>query len=360
MALQYSARPGFPAGGTLGTQALDLFLKVYTGEVLKTFKETNVMRGLTRRRTLMSGRSAQFLGVGKMTAGYHTIGDNILIDSGYLQQPLQGEKLIHIDKELLSAVVIPNIEEAMSQYDYRGPMSEGQGRVLGLEYDKALFKVGIKGSRSATGIPINSATLGFPNNPATGGSWSGTRGLVSASLNGAVAGGAASSTIGAGALALAVVAAQTFDEREVPRSDRYFAVNPCVYWSLVLNKELLNHEQGGASNGVFYDGTIWRCAGFQLVMTNNLPSTNDTSEAHKMIDDGAGANPALANDYAADYTLTKGLFWHKDALATVELLGLKMEQEYKVELRGTLMVASYAVGHGFLRSDSLIEMQSAA
>lgn len=357
MALQYVARPGLPSGGSAATQSLDLFLKTYTGEVLKTFKEVNVMRGLTRRRTLMSGRSAQFLGIGDLTAGYHTIGDNILIDNGYLQTPKQGEKLIHIDKELLSAVVIPNIEEAMSQYDYREPMTTGQGRALALKYDRQLFKVGIQGSRSTAGVPVANV---METNPVSTGDWNATGALASATLNGLTTGSAASAVIGTEVLRLAVVAAQTFDERDVPSTGRFFALPPVLYWSLVLNKDLVNRDYGGESNGVFYDGRVWRCAGFQLVPTNNLPNTNDTDETHKMVADGGAPNPVTANVYEGDYSLTKGLFWHQDALATVELLGLKMEQEYKIELRGTLMVASYALGHGFLRSDSLIELASVA
>lgn len=351
MSLQYTARPGLPSGGSAGSAALDLFLKVYTGEVLKTFTETNVMRALTRRRTIMNGRSAQFLGIGDLTAAYHTIGDNILIDNGYLQTPKQGEKLIHIDKELLSAVVIPNIEEAMAQYDYRGPMSEGQGRALGLKYDKQLFRVGVQGSRAGVGVPVANV---MPFNPTSPSPWSATGGLASAALNDADAGKQPTAAIGTAVVELAIMAAQTFDEREVPRSERYFAVPPVIYWSLVLNKTLIEREYGGEGNGVFHDGKVWRCAGFQLVMTNNLPNSNETDDSNQMVTGGQ------ANDYSADFSLTKGLFWHRDALATVELLGLKMEQEYKVELRGTLMVASYALGHGFLRSDSLIELQSAA
>lgn len=351
MSLQFIARPGLPSGGTAATQALDLFLKKYTGEVLTTFKETNVMRQYTKRRTITAGRSAQFLGIGNLTAAYHTIGDNILIDSGYLQTPKQGEKLIHIDKELLSAVVIPNIEEAMAQYDYRAPMSMGQGRALALQYDKALLRVGVLGSRGTTGTPVANV---MPVNPTSGGSWSATGGLANAALDAADPGGAATAAIGTATVALAVVAAQTFDEREIPRENRYFAVTPVVYWSLVLNKELINRDYNGDGNGVFYDGRVWRCAGFQLIMTNNLPNSNESSSWSNKMETDEG------NTYGADFSLTKGLFWHEGALATVELLGLKMEQEYKIELRGTLMVASYAVGHGFLRSDSLIELQSVA
>ena len=37
-----------------------LFLKVFSGEVLTTFDELNIMKGLHMTRTISSGKSAQF------------------------------------------------------------------------------------------------------------------------------------------------------------------------------------------------------------------------------------------------------------------------------------------------------------
>ena len=38
-----------------------LFLKVFSGEILTTFEEMNVMKGLHTIRTISNGKSAQFL-----------------------------------------------------------------------------------------------------------------------------------------------------------------------------------------------------------------------------------------------------------------------------------------------------------
>ena len=54
-----------------------LFLKVFSGEILTTFEEMNVMKDLHMVRTIQSGKSAQFPVTGIATAKYHTAGENI-------------------------------------------------------------------------------------------------------------------------------------------------------------------------------------------------------------------------------------------------------------------------------------------
>jgi len=46
---------------------------------------------------------------------------------------------------------------------------------------------------------------------------------------------------------------------------------------------------------------------------------------------------------------TKGLFFTPSAIGTVKLMDLAMENEYEIRTQGNLMVAKYAMGHGWLR-----------
>ena len=68
--------PGAINGDT-GTWDKDnaLFLKVFSGEVLTSFKRTNIFEGLVQTRTIQNGRSAQFPVTGRFTAKYHTPGE---------------------------------------------------------------------------------------------------------------------------------------------------------------------------------------------------------------------------------------------------------------------------------------------
>ena len=72
------SRLGLDSAGSAGNE--DLFLKVFSGEVLTTFEENNVMLPLTRVRTISSGKTAQFPVTGVASAVYHTPGDSIFAD----------------------------------------------------------------------------------------------------------------------------------------------------------------------------------------------------------------------------------------------------------------------------------------
>ena len=100
-------------GQVNGANAVDaLFLKVFSGEILTTFEEFNVMKDLHTIRTIANGKSAQFPVTGIATAAYHTPGQNIADSSNsYLSQIKHAEKVITIDDVLLASTFIANIDE---------------------------------------------------------------------------------------------------------------------------------------------------------------------------------------------------------------------------------------------------------
>ena len=127
------SRLGLDATGSAGNE--DLFLKVFSGEVLTTFEENNVMMPLHRVRTITSGKTAQFPVTGIATANYHTPGENIA-DAGnsYLSAIKHAEKLISIDDVLLASTFIANIDEqaqyGRGQPEYKITMLELSRTVL--------------------------------------------------------------------------------------------------------------------------------------------------------------------------------------------------------------------------------------
>ena len=79
-----------------GSGVNDLFLKLYSGEVLASFQRENKMLGMTNVRSISSGKSAQFPVIGTTSASYHTPGNEILGTS-----VKHAEKTINIDKLLV-------------------------------------------------------------------------------------------------------------------------------------------------------------------------------------------------------------------------------------------------------------------
>ena len=60
----------------------------------------------------------------------------------------------------------------------------------------------------------------------------------------------------------------------------------------------------------------------------------------------------------ATLATTKALVMHKSSVATVKLLNLAVETEYQIKNQGWIIVAKYAMGHGFIRPEGCVEFKT--
>ena len=141
------SRVGLKQGGS---DNQELFLKKFSGEILTTFEEKNIMKPLHTIRTISDGKSAQFPVTGVASAKYHTVGQNIA-DSGnsYLSDIAKSEKIISIDKVLLASSFLANIDDVMNHYDIRSVYANELGNALANRFDTAVIKTFLAAARSA-------------------------------------------------------------------------------------------------------------------------------------------------------------------------------------------------------------------
>jgi N4-gp56 family major capsid protein len=295
-----------------------LFLKVFAGEVLTAFDETNVMKDLHVSRTISSGKSAQFPVTGKANAAYHTPGTPLL----GAQTINHNEVVVNIDDVLIADTFIADIDEAKNHYDVRAEYSRLLGMALAKQFDVRLLQLAVLAARS-------SAT-------------------VSGGNGGSAITDADAKTNGASLAASIFEAAKIMDEKDVPENERVAIVKPAQYYNLVQTTDVINRDWGGA--GVYADGTVLRVAGIQIVKSNNVPSTNVSAVA--------GEN----NTYHGDFSTTAAVVMQKQALGTVKLMDLAVEKtsgDFNIQYQGTLMAAKYAMGHGILRPECAVEIKTA-
>lgn len=301
-----------------------LWLKVWAGEVLASFRKRTVVSPLVRTRVISSGKSAQFPVVGRALTAYHVPGDSILDPANLdLQLINHNEKVITLDDKLISATFVDDLEEAKTHWDVRRELTNELGNAMAVELDSRLLRLLVLTARNTT---PNVADTGYPAGFT----------ILEATFN----------TNGANALSALFASAQHMDENELPDGDRFAAIKPGAYYNLIQDQSLLNRDFGG-QNGIFSDGTVFKAAGIQLVKTNLLPTSNFSADA------GEG-NPTTGN-----FTTTESVVWHRSAVGTVQLQGLSMESERLIEYQGTLMLARMASGHGELRPEAAIEIDNA-
>jgi len=180
-------------------------------------------------------------------------------------------------------------------------------------------------------------------------------------------------------------ACQALDEKDAPKDGRVVVLSPGAYYDLLNSDRAINTDWngGGGSNGTFKGNNVLSVAGFTVRTSNNLGSASygntysgtaaqaatTRGERPNYINgkDGSdGSAAAGTNDYWQDEqgntsTLTNlfGLCFTKEAVGTVALKDLNMQMtgsEYKAMTQSTMMVASYAVGHGILRPDCAVSL----
>ena len=312
-----------------GTSYDALFLKTFSGEVLTAFAENNIFNeSMHSVRTIASGKSAQFPVLGTATAAYHSIGTPLV----GANQIKANEKIISIDDLLISQAFISSLEEMKNHYDVRQTYSAELGKALARTYDQNVAKVIANASRA-------SATL-------TGGDG----GTVLTLANG----NTASSDVTGDEIAAAIYdIAQTFDETDIPPTDRFCVLPPAEYYKLAETAtRTVDVDFNPQGNGSFASGRVQMVAGIPVMMSNNVPQSN------------VGSNPTGANNtYSGDDSKTIGLVFHKSAVGTVKLQDMTTEisgSDYGIMYQGTLLVAKYALGHGILRPEAAATIKLSA
>ena len=314
-----------------------LFLKVFSGEILTTFEEMNVMKGLHTIRTISNGKSAQFPVTGIATAKYHTAGENIAdADNSYLSTVKHAEKVITIDDVLLASSFIANIDELKNHYDVRSIYAKELGKALAKRFDVATMKTLVAAARSATTISGGKAGI-------------------------AIDGGEAADFSAAVIQEKLFEAAQKLDENDIPNDgQRYAILKPADYYKLLQSgEEVINRDFGG--RGDVATGALPMVAGLRIFKSNHL-SDVAVAEASQDQDDDSSNNDVFGGSgtgYNGDLSKTFIIGGHPSAVGTVKLLDLATESDYKLELQGTLFVAKYAMGHGVLRPEAAFEIKDA-
>ncbi len=306
------------------TNATELFLKKFAGEVLAKFQGKTVMDGKHLTRTIESGRSAQFPAVGGIDAEYHTPGAEL---TGLNVE--HAERVINIDGLLLSHAFIANIDEAMNHYDVRSIYSNQMGNRLALKYDFNVLREIVKGARSNALVDSDDAT---PH----GGTI-----IEDSNL------GSSTDDTKAQALVDAIYnAAEALDEKDAPE-DRFAVLKPAEYYLLVKNMQsngfsAISSEIGG--EGSFAAGNVMAIGGVTILKSNQVPTTDTSSDSY----------------HGVNASTTKGVVFTPEAAGTVKLMDLATESEYDIRRQGHLMVAKMAEGHGWLRPNCCVEMRTAA
>ena len=359
---------GHRSGQTNATgDARSLYLKLYAGEVMTAFQTKNIMMNYTRTRNIKKGKSAQFIMTGKhRTAAYHSPGTEIVP----AVTAAQTERIVTIDDLLIVNQFIPNIDEAMSQYDIRSVYTQEAAYGLAYAADKNILRMAIKAALTTS--KTASAALVQGDVP-----WDDEDYTTNVTYASAVGDSVKSSKFMEGV----IEAKRILEMAGAPLDDLVCVCATDIYYHMfkaktnsedTTNLHMFNTDVGGG--GSIKDVDLPTIAGIPVVRTPHLGTGTSAAWATNLWTmSGSGATRAgivpsadrpLASPESARTTVydlpqgaayggegekVRALVMNRDAVATVKLLDLSVETDYMVNRQGTLIVSKYAMGHNILR-----------
>jgi len=377
-----TANPASRVGAKLGgSDKTELFLKLFSGEILTAFETNTVMKDLHTVRTISNGKQSSFPVSGIASARYHAAGQSLYANAATaLTEFQQTEKIISIDDMLIASTFVAEFDELQNHFDIRSVYSSELGKALAKRFDIATLKTLFAAANADANISGQTAA--------------GT--VIDASSGGL---DSAAEVIDA-----LYSVATTLDENNAPEDGRFAILAPRTYYQLItadssaVVSPAINRDAGGV--GSIATGVVPQVAGISLFKSNNFQSiadegnisaagtggSNDQTNADN--DDGAVASGTTAgtrNDvhddnvagsttngvgYNTDFSKLKSgsgasaqygiLAGTREAIGTVKLLDLSVQSEYQIERQGTLMVARYAMGHGVLRPECAVAVKVTA
>lgn len=304
-----------------------LFLKVFAGEVITSFDRASVTQGAEMVRSISSGKSASFPVMGRISASYHTAGNEI---TG--SDVNHNEKVITINDLLISSAFLANIEEAKNHWDVRSAYSTEIGRALAFQKDKHVLQTIGQAAQASANVSDSGYGAGTV--------------LTNVSIASATASTAADAMIEE-----LFNAAKALDANYVPKEGRKAFIRLEEYYKLANATNAVNVDFSG--QGSIAEGKVMKIAGIELVPTAHFVSSNVASGV------GAGQTATGGTPQAVDLSNYVALISHPSAVGTVKLMDLAVESEYDIRRQGTLMVAKYAMGHGVLRPEAAVGIKEA-
>jgi len=288
------------------------FIIDHSQEILAAYAMNTVYEDKQVKRTIQSGASAQFPVVGNISAEYIAPGQEL---SG-LKVPFASIN-IPIDGQIATHVSYADLDEAMLHYEVRSHFTRKMGEALAEVYDKNVARNGILAARSTN------ALTGYDG--------------------GSVINGGANVKTDADLIKKAFFAsAQILDEKNIPSNGRYVFVRPVTYYVMAQTPDLINKDWGG--DGSISKGVIGMLAGLNIVPTNNMPDSDETSLT------------TIPAKHRGDFSKTAFHVMNDTAVGTVQLMSLRTEKSRETRFLSDFMVASFAVGHGVLRPEAAIEV----
>lgn len=299
---------------------------LYKTEVMAKFEDKLVTKDRVTNYTISSGKSWTFPVVG----GASGLVRHLPGQAPTPRQIKRDEIRIDIDDRIVHTIYQDELDEKLADVNLRSHFTTAQAYALANAMDANMFRMMVKAARHAgliAGEMPGGSTLvdaGFRTNSAA---------LVKGLFD----------------------AATELQSKNVDLSEASAFLTPAQHSLLVQSKDVLNKDWGG--EGSYAKNSVAMVAGIPLVITNNLPTQDLSSDATIT---AAGLNPeTVFNRYRGDYSNLAGVVSTKQAVGVVTAVPLETRFTSVSENYGEFIQTSYVYGAGVLRPECAVELSVA-
>ena len=281
-------------------------------------------------------------GIGTLSGGFHTTGDNIFdTANGILQDVAHGAIDVHVDRPLMTTLMIDDLEEVINHYDSRAPYARAIGKFFAEKMDVYLMRLAILASQGLQGA-------------------AGLAGVTADHPSGSFVTAASGATDPSALLTGIQAASEAMDVANVPSEGRKVFVKPAQY-NLLADpaSQLTDRDFGGDGNGRTADGTVHRAWGMEIVKTNLLPQDNstatDTPVTSATSESVVGMN---GRTYVTNARKTVALCYHEGALGAVEALPMSVTTDWNKDFQAYDITGRRATGMEILRPEYAVVIRT--
>lgn len=334
---------------TGGLDSTDLWLPVFTGEVLTNFMDTLMLSGMVTSRSPIRGIEGRFSVLGAIGSEEHQPGALIMGTTvEHAQRSLYADR-----RPLMCATTYDPVDDLTNQIDVRSQLAAEHGYELARQQERRVAKVIIKTARTAA---ISGTS--FPGGGIDGTGF-GTGTIVDTNFDDA-------DPMVCGAAVLKAIDRWVVrrDTQQHPEGPTYCVIPP-TQWHALRNFNNVVYVAANISATVAAQAT-------GLVPFAMAPLTSATSRKDKLVYKGVeiyqsnflpnGTNTTTTEDtntYGADYTNTFGAIWSPASVGFVIQRSMKVETWREANRQLDMVATSLMTGGGALRPELACELATA-
>lgn len=285
------------------TDAANFIPEVWSNEVLAAYKANLVMAALVTKLN-HKGKKGDVIHIPKPTRGSASSksANNVVT----LITNAESEVQVTIDQHWEYSRVIEDITETQALASLRRFFTDDAGYALATRVDTEIHELGA--TLDGGSAYANNSVIGSDGSTA----WDG-------SANTSTGNGAALTDAGIRRII------QTFDDNDVPMRNRYLVIPPVEKRKLLGESRFTEQAFTGesAQGNSIRNGLVGDVYGVDVFVSSNIPTVQ-------------------ADDSSTNYRPC--FFFQKDALVLAEQIAPRVQQQYKLEALGTLMVADTLFG----------------